>query len=223
MIPSPHEMQFVYFFFRSFSFCLFVSRTMEDDTVSLCDNWPPPLPALPLRRSLQCCSLLNYYQWVWRDTCSLSFLSLSPSWQPRTQTHTCTQTFGLHFHLTWICWMLSKRRWGLYCAKRRWGRSMPSRAYSRLMGITLRRRHRSAYGQAWMHRRAHTNTDASLRSKAVLIFFFLFFFTASCHKSYTPNKVIILDLAVPNIINGGGTQVLCHGAVSILTHADIYS
>lgn len=34
------------------------------------------------------------------------------------------------------------------------------------------------------------------------------------------------DLAAPCIINGGekgGAQVLCHGVVSILTYADIYS
>lgn len=36
---------------------------MEDVIVSLCDNWPPP-PCSQLHHSLQCCSLLNYYQWV---------------------------------------------------------------------------------------------------------------------------------------------------------------
>lgn len=51
-----------------FPFCFWA---IEDVIVSLCDNWPPP-PCSRLHHSLQCCSLLNYYQWVWRDTCSLS-------------------------------------------------------------------------------------------------------------------------------------------------------
>lgn len=68
---------------------------------------------------------------------------------------------------------------------------------------------------------SHKHRCFSYKQGCFLLFFP--FFPPSCHKSCTPNKVIILGLAVPNIINGGGTQVLCHGVVSILTHADIYS
>lgn len=42
---------------------------MENVIVSVCDNWPPP-PCSQLHGSLQCCSLLNYYQRFWGDTCS---------------------------------------------------------------------------------------------------------------------------------------------------------
>lgn len=54
--------------------------------------------------------------------------------------------------------------------------------------------------------------------------FFLLFFL--CYKSESPNKVITEPGTVLSIINGAeneGTQVLCHGVVSILTCADIYS
>lgn len=140
----------------------------EGVIVSLCDNWPPP-PRSQLHRSLQCCSLLNYYQWVWRDTCSLFPLTISlmTSLYPLSHTHACTQTLGLYFiwHGFGGRYAGKKKTWrDLYCAGRRWGRCFHVKR-SRLMGITLWHRHRSAYGHAWMHSWAgHIETQMLLCS-----------------------------------------------------------
>lgn len=202
-----------------------------DVIVSLCDNWPPP-PCSRLHGSLQCCSLLNYYQWVWRDTCCLSLLSLSPSWQPLSNTNTRARA-RTHadarpvFHLTWICWMLMRQKGrDLYCAS-----------------VSGANRCFHVHIHAWRELRSNTGTDLHtlmhectrvLTQTQMLLcgpckwgcLRFLSLIFLFSHKSCTPNKVIILGLAAPNIINGGergATQVLRHDAVSILTHADIYS
>lgn len=75
---------------------------MQDVIVPLWQLHPPPPPAPPptqLHSSLQCCSLLNYYQRVWRDTCSLLFshplLHGSPSFTKssiKTFINACPQT-----------------------------------------------------------------------------------------------------------------------------------
>lgn len=89
---------------------IFLSGLRRDVIVFLYDNWPPP------PRSLQCCSLLNYYQWVWRDTfLSLSHMTFSLS-HSRVCVCVCVQTLGLY--LIWRAfWMgvLQKQR-DLYCA-----------------------------------------------------------------------------------------------------------
>lgn len=141
---------------------------MVDVIVSLCDNWPPP-PCSRLHGSLQCCSLLNYYQWVWRDTCCLAFLSLSPSWQPLSNTNTRRRAACISFDMGLLDVNAPKGTGSILC-KRQWGQSMLSRAYSRLTGITLQHGQRSTYADAWMHSSAHTNTDASLQPLQVGLF-----------------------------------------------------
>ena len=83
---------------------------------------PSLLSTPPL--SLQCCSLLNYYQWVWRDTCSLSShyllrdslshsLSLSLS---HTHAHACEQTLGLYLIWHGFAGYYAQTRRDLYSA-----------------------------------------------------------------------------------------------------------
>lgn len=69
-----------------------------------------PLPCAQLRRSLQCCSLLNYYQWVWRNTCSvfprtISLLTVFSHYLP----HAVHPDARPIFHL--------RRMWGTLCNK----------------------------------------------------------------------------------------------------------
>ncbi len=94
---------------------------MEDVIVSVCDNWTPP-PCSQLHGSLQCCSLLNYYQWVWRDTCSLfpltvSFVTVSPA-LPHTYKRMYADARPI-FRLTCICRMLCEKVRSILC-KRQW-------------------------------------------------------------------------------------------------------
>lgn len=175
---------------------------MVDVIVSLCDNWPPP-PCSRLHSSLQCCSLLNYYQWVWRDTCCLSFLSLSPSWQPLSNTNTRTYAAARPvFHLTWVCWMLMRQKGrDLYCASV----SGANRCFH--VHIHAWRELRSNTGRD-LHTLMHECTPVLTQTQMLLcslykwgcLQFLLLIFLFS-HKSCTPNKVIILGLAAPNIIN----------------------
>lgn len=140
-----------------------------DFIVSLCDNWPPP-PCSQLQRSLQCCSLLNYYQWVWRDTCSLfpltiSFKTVSPtlslSLSP-SLTHMYTDTRPI-FHLTRICRMLCKNGQDLYCASvSRAGRCFHVNIYAwwEIHSNTGTDLHTVMH--ECTREQAHRNTDASL-------------------------------------------------------------
>lgn len=152
MIAVPHKTPF---------FCFWA---VEDVIVSPCDNWPPP-PRSQLHRSLQCCSLLNYYQWVWRDTCSLFPLTISLMTVSPTLSHTCMCADARPiFHLTWI-WraLCGKLTRSIMCRRQR-GQSMLSRECSRLMGITLPTQ-AQIYIRSRMDAlmsRAHRNTDASL-------------------------------------------------------------
>lgn len=136
---------------------LLVPWPIEDVIVFECDNWPPP-PCSQLRRSLQCCSLLNYYQWVWRDTCSFFPLTAFFFWQrlPLSLSNTHAHDSSPIFHPMWI-WQMwkkqnkrKKRTRSILC-KRQWTRSMLLHEYSRLMEIPLECRHRSTYWHAWMH------------------------------------------------------------------------
>lgn len=121
----------------------------------LCVTTGCPPPRFQLHRSLQCCSLLNYYRRVWRDTCSL----FSPLWQslplrlPHSQPHSSTQMLGLCLIQ---CGAKKKERRSLMCERQ----LMLPRKYSRFMGITQGHRHRSTYRHAWMHLWAgHTETQ----------------------------------------------------------------
>lgn len=63
--------------------------------------WQVPPPYSQLYHSLQCCSLLNYYQWVWRDTCSLfplaiSLMTESPTLS-LTYTHVNSNTYSVAY------------------------------------------------------------------------------------------------------------------------------
>ena len=128
-----------------------------------------PPPHAQLHRSLQCCSLLNYYQWVWRDTCSLFpftmslvrvsltlSLSLSPS---HTHTHRQSAHIPSDMHLACVVQKTDE----VYTARASVG---PVVAFTRI--FTPDRNHTPTQAQIYilpcmnaLMSRAHTSTDAS--------------------------------------------------------------
>lgn len=190
---------------------------------------PSLLSTPPLSAVLQSAKLLSVSLERHMLTLSSHYLphdSLSHSLTlTRYHTHTC-MTPGLYiFHRTWI-WLCENRE-DLYCAC--------ISAAGRCFGVNI---------HAWwelhwnagtdLHTVAHECThepgtqkhrcfSVALYKQAFSVFSCLFFL--SPYITYSKQDDY-RDWVVPYIINGGekgGTQVLCHGVVSILTCADFYS
>lgn len=135
-------------------FCFLGKKVLS---LFLCVTIDCPLPTPQLSAMLQSAKLL----WVSLARHMLSLFPLTIILLTTTRAHACIQTA-----MASICFgvdLLDVKKWhDLCCAGVIVGQSMISRAYSRLMRIALQHRRGSAKAHAWMHWRAHTNTDVSL-------------------------------------------------------------